>query len=204
MAWKQWPEKSHPPVISVPSGNFGNICAGLLAHFSGLPVAHFIAACNANDVVPAFLQTGNYTPKKAVATLSNAMDIGNPSNFIRILELFQNNHEAVKKMITAYSITDEQTLQTLRQAYETHGYLCDPHGAVGYRALQQHLTNHPEQKGYFMETAHPLKFMDTVQQATGITPEMPETVQRLMQKEKHSLVTAANYDALREFLHSIR
>ncbi len=199
-AWQQWPNKQQPPVIAVPSGNFGNICAGILAHVSGLPVAHFIAACNANDVVPEYLHTGEYKTKKAVATLSNAMDIGNPSNFIRVLELFQQEFEQVKGKITAYSISDEATITTMQEVYRQYGYLCDPHGAVGYLALQRYLNEHPGQKGYFIETAHPVKFIETVEQALGFAPEIPAAVQQLLTKEKHSTVIEPEYEALKEFL----
>lgn len=199
-AWQQWPDKQQPPVIAVPSGNFGNICAGILAHASGLPVSHFIAACNANDVVPEYLRTGEYKIKKAVATLSNAMDIGNPSNFIRVLELFQQQFEQVKGKITAYSITDEETVHTMKEVYHHYNYLCDPHGAVGYLALQRYVANHPGQKGYFIETAHPVKFIETVEQALGFAPEIPVAIQELLTKEKHSTVIEPEYIALREFL----
>lgn len=200
MAWKQWPDKDNPPVISVPSGNFGNICAGILAHVSGMPVTHFIAACNANDVIPGYLQTGKYTPKKAVATLSNAMDIGHPSNFVRVLELFHNKFSHLKDKVSAYSISDEETVATMQQVYRDHQYLCDPHGAVGYLALQQYLSAHPGQKGFFIETAHPVKFIETVEQALGFNPEIPEAIQELLKKEKSSVVIEAEYEALREFL----
>lgn len=200
MAWKQWPDKSNPPVISVPSGNFGNICAGILAHISGMPVTHFIAACNANDVVPGYLQTGKYTPKKAVATLSNAMDIGNPSNFVRVLELFHNEYGLLKEKISSCSVNDELTITTMQAAYRNDKYLCDPHGAIGYWALLQHLTQHPGQKGYFIETAHPVKFIETVEQALGLATEIPEGIKELLKKEKRSLVVEAEYEALREFL----
>ena len=116
-AWKQWADKKNPPVISVPSGNFGNICAGLLAHRSGLPVKHFIAACNANDVVPSFLQNGEYQPKKAVATISNAMDVGDPSNFVRILELFHHQLGDLRNVLSSYSISDDETRSVMKEVY---------------------------------------------------------------------------------------
>jgi threonine synthase len=200
LAWKQWPDKDHPPVISVPSGNFGNICAGLMAHVSGMPVTHFIAACNANDVIPAYMRTGAYVAKKAVATLSNAMDIGHPSNFIRVLEIFRNKFESVKEKITAYSITDEETVTTMQQVYETTHYVLDPHGAVGYLALQRYLQTRPGENGLFIETAHPVKFIETVQDALGIAPPIPAPVQELLAKEKHSTITEPQYEALKAFL----
>lgn len=200
MAWKQWADKDNPPVISVPSGNFGNICAGILAHVSGMPVTHFIAACNSNDVIPSYLQTGEYVPKKAVATLSNAMDIGHPSNFVRVLELFHNEYTSLKNKVSAYSITDEETVATMQRVYRDHQYLCDPHGAVGYLALERYLSTRPGQKGFFIETAHPVKFIETVEQALGFTPGIPGGIQELLKKEKKSVVMEAEYEALRAFL----
>ncbi|MDI3319868.1 threonine synthase [Pinibacter soli] len=166
-AWKQWADKKNPPVISVPSGNFGNICAGLLAHKSGLPVKHFIAACNANDVVTRFLQTEKYEPRQAVATLSNAMDVGSPSNFVRILELFQHKFTDLKDKISSTSITDDETVATIKKVYATDKYLLDPHGAVGYISLEQYLQQHSSDKGFILETAHPVKFNDSVEKITG-------------------------------------
>jgi len=166
-AWKQWADKKNPPVISVPSGNFGNICAGLLAHKSGLPVKHFIAACNANDVVTRYLQTEKYEPRQAVATLSNAMDVGSPSNFVRILELFQHKFSDLKDKISSTSISDDDTVATIKKVYATDKYLLDPHGAVGYISLEQYLQQHSSEKGFILETAHPVKFSDSVEKITG-------------------------------------
>ncbi|MBV4358271.1 threonine synthase [Pinibacter aurantiacus] len=166
-AWKQWADKKNPPVISVPSGNFGNICAGLLAHKSGLPVKHFIAACNANDVVTRFLQTEKYEPRQAVATLSNAMDVGSPSNFVRILELFQHKFTDLKEKISSTSINDDDTVATIKKVYATDKYLLDPHGAVGYISLEHYLQQHSSDKGFILETAHPVKFSDSVEKITG-------------------------------------
>jgi threonine synthase len=166
-AWKQWADKKNPPVISVPSGNFGNICAGLLAHKSGLPVKHFIAACNANDVVTRYLQTEKYEPRQAVATLSNAMDVGSPSNFARILELFQHKFTDLKDKISSTSITDDETVATIKKVYAQDKYLLDPHGAVGYISLEQYLQQHTSDKGFILETAHPVKFSDSVEKITG-------------------------------------
>lgn len=139
-AYKQWLNSplgdggGNPPVISVPSGNFGNICAGLLANASGLPVKHFIAACNANDVVPHYFETQQYQPKKAVATISNAMDVGDPSNFVRIMEIFHQQFGDLIAKVNSVSVTDTVTKETLLDVYTQHNYLCDPHGAVAYRA----------------------------------------------------------------------
>lgn len=205
-ALKQWLKRfgpaAAPPVISVPSGNFGNICAGILAHVSGLPVQHFIAACNANDVVPHFLEAGEYTPKKAVATISNAMDVGNPSNFIRILELFDHRIIDLRKVLSSRSITDADTRATLLEVYRKHGYLLDPHGAVGYLALQDYLLQHPGTKGIVLETAHPVKFFDVVEPVTGDPVPVPEVVQQQLKLEKHSIRMAAETALLKDYLLS--
>ena len=199
-AYKQWKEKNNAPVISVPSGNFGNICAGMLAHISGLPVSHFIAACNANDIVPKFMQTQNYEPQKAVATLSNAMDVGNPSNFVRILELFNNEFLSLKEKLSSVSITDDETKATIKSVLKTHNYLLDPHGAVGYLALKKYLQGYPDQKGFFIETAHPVKFYDVVEPVIGERIPLPAPIADIMDKEKKAVKVKADYRLLKEFL----
>lgn len=199
-AYKQWQQKNQPPVISVPSGNFGNICAGMLAHISGLPVQHFIAACNANNVVPRFLDNGNYEILPAVATLSNAMDVGNPSNFVRVLQLFHNNFIDLKKVLSGYTITDEETKAILKQVKQDTGYLLDPHGAVGYLALQRYLSEHTNKKGIFLETAHPVKFYDVVEPVINEAVPVPEAIQQILPLKKHSVVMDAEYDLLKEYL----
>lgn len=200
-AWQQWKDKTAPPVISVPSGNFGNICAGLLAHKSGLPVKHFIAACNVNDVVSEYLLSGNYQPRQAVATLSNAMDVGNPSNFVRILELFEQKFPSLKEVLSSYRITDEETVTTMQQVYRDHRYILDPHGAVGYACLKTYLEQHPQEKGYFLETAHPIKFYEAVKSAIGqeITAE---GISGLLQKEKCSIMIKPSFSELKGYLLS--
>jgi threonine synthase len=202
-AYKQWKQKGELPIISVPSGNFGNICAGILAHISGLPVQHFIAACNANDVVPQFMQTQNYQPKAAVATISNAMDVGNPSNFIRILELFQHQFPQLKEKLSAYTITDEETKATMKRVYDDYGYILDPHGAVGYLALEQYLQQHPQQKGIILETAHPVKFYDVVEPVLNNKIELPEAIKSIINKPKEAKQVEANYEILKKVLQSI-
>ena len=201
-AWKQWKNKDNPPVISVPSGNFGNICAGILAMQSGLPVKHFIAACNINDIVSDYLQTQQLKPKAALPTLSNAMDVGNPSNFVRILEIFNNVFPDLKKRLSSFTITDEETRETIRQVYIDHNYLLDPHGAVGYLSLKRFLAQHPTEKGIFLETAHPVKFPDAVEKETGHSIPMPESVQVIMSAEKKSTVIKSDYSLLKEYLLS--
>ena len=206
-AWQQWEDKNHPPVISVPSGNFGNICAGLMAYSSGLPVSHFIAACNANDVVPSYLLTGEYKAKTAIPTLSNAMDVGNPSNFVRILEIFHKELSSLKKALSSVSISDEETRNTISELYTRYHYLADPHGAVGYRALEQYLAGHPTkdrqvQKGIFLETAHPVKFYDTVEPVIGEKIPLPPPVAALIDQPRRSKKINARYEELRDFLLS--
>jgi threonine synthase len=200
-AAQQWPDKDNPPVISVPSGNFGNICAGLLAHRSGLPVRHFIAACNTNDIIPAYLRTGDYQPKPAVPTLSNAMDVGNPSNFVRILELFHQKLPNLRQILSAVSISDAETIDAIRELF-SHGYLPDPHGAVGYLALRRYLTRHASEKGFFLETAHPVKFYDTVEPIIGGKVPLPASVIALLDGKKQSLKLGTKYSDLKDFLFS--
>lgn len=200
-AYQQW-QQDQAPVICVPSGNFGNICAGVLAYASGLPVQHFIAACNANDIVPNYMHTQVYEPKPAVATISNAMDVGNPSNFIRILELFHKQFSELKTAFSSVSISDAITAQTIKDVYQQFNYTLDPHGAVAYYALDQYLQANPSQKGMILETAHPIKFPDTVEQATGIAPEYPEQVKHLLSQEKLSVVMDAKFEDLKNWLMS--
>jgi threonine synthase len=200
LAWKQWQDKKNPPVISVPSGNFGNICAGLLAYHSGLPVSHFIAACNINGVVPEYLSTGVYKPVKAVASYSNAMDVGDPSNFVRILALFNSEYESLKKKMSSESISDEETGAAIQSIFRNFKYLADPHGAVGWLALNRWLDRHPGQKGIFLETAHPVKFPGTVEKFTGSPVKVPEIVQDLFSKEKISYKMKPEYEVFKEML----
>lgn len=203
-AWQQWKDKQHPPVICVPSGNFGNICAGLLAYSSGMPVQHFVAATNANAVVPEFLQSGEYTPKPAVATISNAMDVGDPSNFVRVLELFNQELGSLKNVLTSYSVTDVETRKAIREVYNSYGYLPDPHGAVGYKALQQYLQSHPGEKGFFLETAHPVKFYDVVEPVIGSNIPLPESVRSIMHLKKETVLMEPEYEALKAELLKLR
>ncbi|HEY4336667.1 MAG TPA: threonine synthase [Puia sp.] len=199
-AWQQWADKTNPPVICVPSGNFGNICAGLLAHQSGLPANHFIAATNANDVIPVFLETGELRTQIAKATLSNAMDVANPSNFVRILEIFRQQLPDLRQTLSSVSISDEETIAAIRHLYKDHHYLADPHGAVGWLALQRYIEQHPGAKGYFLETAHPVKFYDTVEPIIGQQIPLPPSVKAILDKKKHSKKIPAQYTNLKEFL----
>jgi threonine synthase len=196
-AFKQW--QGEPPVVAVPSGNFGNLASGVLANISGLPISHFVAACNANDVVPEFFATGDYKPKPAVSTLSNAMDVGDPSNFVRILEMFEQNAADLKKRISAVSISDERTAETMREVHCNYGYTLDPHGAVAYAALTDHLENYPDARGIILETAHPVKF-DSVTGIIGKQVETPPSISELLGKQKTVTEIGPDYEAVREII----
>ena len=198
-ALKEWNEKI-PPVVAVPSGNFGNLCAGLVAFRSGLPVKHFIAACNANDVVPHYFQTGKFEPKPAIATISNAMDVGNPSNFVRMQELFSRDYSKLHNLITSYSISDGTTRQVIKQVYANKHYLMDPHGAVGYISLKEYLRDHEDQIGIFLGTAHPIKFHDVLEPLIGGEISLPSSVQHLQSQEKKSIRMNPKYSELKEVL----
>jgi len=199
-ALQQWNEED-APVVSVPSGNFGNVCAGLLADASGLPAAKFIAACNANDIVLRFLQTGEMVSKTSVATISNAMDVGNPSNFVRILKLFNNDSDKLRERMEAVSVSDETTANTMREVYKKRGYILDPHGAVGFYALQKYLEQNPNEKGIFLATAHPVKF-DSVKEILGTSGTMPTAVEELLSRPKQSTEIKVSYDDLKDILLS--
>ena len=198
-ALKQW--KGTPPVFSVPSGNFGNICAGILANASGMPAAGFIAACNSNTVVPEFLETGEYRPRRSVETLSNAMDVGDPSNFVRVLEIFGKDFPRMKESIRSVGVSDKETADTMRSVFDETGYVLDPHGAVGFKALSDRLAEVPEQKGIFLETAHPIKF-DSVGEILGTFGDEPSSFAELMKKASSSIDVQNDYDAVREILFS--
>lgn len=206
-ALRQWTQKppaatggfDNAPVICVPSGNFGNICAGILAHISGLPCAKFIAATNANDVVPNFLKNGKMEIKNSVSTLSNAMDVANPSNFVRILEMFDHDYLNLREKMAAVSVSDETTGETMREVYKKCGYVLDPHGAVGFYALEKYLEKNPSQKGFFLETAHPIKF-DSVERILETVIESPAAVKDLFSRPQHSIEIEANYEDLQEVL----
>ena len=198
-AYKQLKSKGKELVFSVPSGNFGNICAGLVAQRLGMPVKHFIAATNVNDTVPKFMQTGKYHPKPSTATISNAMDVGDPSNFIRIRHLFQDDFETLNKNLSSYSFTDVATKNAMKEIHKEFGYVADPHGAVGYLGLREYQKTHPNTYGVFLETAHPVKFLDVVEDTLGTTLEIPSQIQKVMGKEKKS-IKINTYGELKTFL----
>lgn len=199
LAHQQW-EYDTPPVIAVPCGNFGNLCAGIMAHQTGLPVKHFIAACNANDVVPDYLQTGIFKAKPTTPTISNAMDVGNPSNFVRILALMNQDYAAFSSLVAGYTISDETTIQTIREVYQQNNYMLDPHGAVAYAALKQYQQNHNHSAGYILETADPIKFPDAIETAIGVAPKIPLAAMELFTKEKRSISMLNEYASFKEYL----
>jgi threonine synthase len=195
-AVKAW--AGNAPVVSVPSGNFGNLASGLLAMVSGLPVDRFIAACNENDVVPRYLQNGHYEPMPSIATLSNAMDVGSPSNWVRVMELFGNDRPTVSEHLSAVKISDEDTARTMKEVFASTGYILDPHGAVAYRAL---LDNIGDGSGILLETAHPVKF-DSVESILGVPPPMPASIKQLYEREAHCITIDNDYSTLREIITS--
>ncbi|WP_298710072.1 threonine synthase [uncultured Chitinophaga sp.] len=195
MAYRKVKQMKKDAVISVPSGNFGNICAGMMAAAMGLPVSHFIASTNVNDTVPRFLENGKY-----VATLSNAMDVADPSNFVRILQLFAQNDRALKASLTAYRFTDEQTVAAMEDVYARRRYLMDPHGAVGYLGLKKYMDSHPGYCGIFLETAHPVKFANTMPRSLREAIQAPERVMILDGLEKEAVLMDADYAKMREWL----
>ncbi len=198
-AYKALKSQNKTLVFSCPSGNFGNICAGIMAKKLGLPIEHFVASTNINDTVPRFLENGKYDPKPSKATISNAMDVGNPSNFIRIQELYNNDLKAFEKDFSSYSYTDEETLEALKNIYKDDGYIAEPHGAVGYLGLKKELQKHENAIGVFLETAHPIKFLDVVEPALGITLPIPAQIESVMNEEKVS-VKIKSYEELKTFL----
>jgi threonine synthase len=197
-AYKELKELNKELVFSVPSGNFGNICAGIMAQKLGLPIKHFIASTNINDTVPNYLVDGIYKPKPSKATISNAMDVGNPSNFIRIQQLFNNDLEALKKSFSSYSFTDDETRETMKEIYDSSGYVAEPHGAVGYLGLKKYGLQENE-FGVFLETAHPVKFLDVVESTLPVKIAIPAQIQKVINNKKVA-IKASSYEDLKAFL----
>jgi threonine synthase len=186
-------------VISVPSGNFGNLTAGLFAKRMGLPIKRFIAANNENDIVYKYLQTGKYEPRSSVATIANAMDVGDPSNFARILDLYGNSHEAIKDDMKGYRYSDAEIREVVKEVYAKYSYLPDPHGATGYKALVEDLQY--GEVGVFLETAHPAKFTETVEEILGIgNVPLPEKLAEFMKGEKLSIPLSKKFEDFKKFL----
>jgi threonine synthase len=202
-AYRQLPVASVPLIVSVPSGNFGNLTAGIFAKRIGLPVARYVASTNANDVVPEYLRTGLFHPRAAQATYSNAMDVGSPNNFPRLLDLCRNRLEYVQKEIWGHGATDEETLAAMKMLHEKFGYIADPHTAVGLLGWEAYKREHPEPtQGLVLATAHPAKFADIVMKAIGTAPPLPDRLAAYLKREKLSLPISSSYDEFKEFLLS--
>ena len=198
-AYKQVSKKYKDIIFSVPSGNFGNICAGLLAQKLGLPIKHFIASTNINDTVPKYLINGVYDPKPSKATISNAMDVGNPSNFIRIQELFNKNLSSLKKSFSSYSFSDDETKIMMKSIHDKFNYISEPHGVIGYLGLKKYGLKTNE-FGVFLETAHPVKFLEVVEKTLKVDVEIPSQIKEVMSREKVA-TSIANYQELKLFLN---
>ena len=198
-AYQQLKKYNKPIILSCPSGNFGNICAGIMAKRLGLPISHFVASTNANDTVPRFLEKGIYDPKASVATISNAMDVGNPSNFIRIQELYNNDLKEFEKDFSSYSYTDAETEIAIKDIYKQTKYIAEPHGAIGYLGLKKEMTKHPNSVGVFLETAHPIKFLDTVEPLLNLKLPIPTQIDNVLDKEKVS-TRINSYEEFKSFL----
>lgn len=198
-AYKALKKKGEKLVFSVPSGNFGNICAGMVAHKMGMPVQQFIAAVNNNTTIPRFMESGIYQPTQTVPTISNAMDVSDPSNFVRVLQLFENDRNTLSRKLTAYSYCDNATRATMQSLYTNQNYIADPHGAVGYLGLKTYLKEHPDMYGVFLETAHPVKFLPAVEPIVGPFSELPEQIKGLMNKEKKA-EKISDYEGLKSYL----
>ena len=198
-AYKQLHKTHKKIVFSVPSGNFGNVCAGMMAQQLGLPIHHFVASNNENNVVTEYLTTKLYQPKPSVPTISNAMDVGNPSNFIRIQEIYKNNFDKLKTNLSSYSFSDDETREALKELYDDFSYIADPHGAVGYLGCKSYLKNNSDAHCVFLETAHPTKFLNVVEAVIKQKLELPPQIEAVMDKEQTSILVA-HYDELKAVL----
>jgi len=200
-AWAQIPSENQKDIFfSVPSGNYGNMTAGLVAREMGLPVQTFLSANNINDVIPSYLLTGKYKPRPSEATIANAMDVGDPSNFVRILDLFNHKHEWISEHIKGYSYSDYEIKKIIGKVYENSGYLCDPHGATGYQSARSYLDEKPGSTGIFLETAHPAKFKESVEEVISKDVEIPERLAAFSGREKVSILMNPDYKDFREYL----
>ena len=198
-AYKELKTKHKNIVFCIPSGNFGNICAGMMAQQLGMPVQHFIAANNANNVVTKYLKTSVFNPEPTIATLSNAMDVSKPSNFIRVEEIYKNDFDALKANLSSYSFSDEETKNGMLELYDNYNYIADPHGAIGYLGCKEHLKTNPNVHCVFLETAHPTKFLDVVKTVVKEDILMPDQIRSVINGTKIS-VHINGYDELKDFL----
>jgi len=200
-AYAQLASTKKPLVFCTPSGNFGNLCGGLIAYKMGLPVKHFIAATNANDIVPEYINSGTFNAKASVPTISNAMDVGNPSNFPRMVALFGNEYEEVKQMIAGFAFDDEETKLAITEVYHDYDYVLCPHTAVGYLGVQAYLREEKEDiNTVVLATAHPSKFSDVVEPVIGVAPEMPTSLQEIIKKEKVAIKMSTDFEDFKAFL----
>ncbi len=202
-AYAQVKQKDKPIVISVPSGNFGNLTAGLMAKRMGLPIQNFVASTNVNDVVPEFLKTHVFTPRTSQQTISNAMDVGNPSNFARLLDLYDNDFQKLSSEILGYHFSDDATRDAMRNVFSNFHYTLDPHGAVGYLGLNEFLKDHANYTGIFLETAHPAKFLETVESTINHTVEVPARLEKFMKGEKKSIPISSTFSELKSLLPTL-
>ena len=204
IAYKNRPNPEKKLLISVPSGNFGNICAGILAQQMGLPINHFIASTNINDTIPEYLKSGDYFPKKSIQTISNAMDVGNPSNFIRIQRIFNNDFFKLKKLLSGYSFSDKMTEKAIKEIYKIKRYVSEPHGAIGFLGLKEFFNSKEEideYQGIFLETAHPVKFKSTVEGIIKTDIKTPKSIQKILDLKKNSF-SISKYSELKSLLLS--
>jgi len=199
LAYQQLKERSKPLVISVPSGNLGNLTAGLIAWKLGLPIDRFVIAANVNDVVPKYLATGIFSPRPSVLTVANAMDVGNPSNFARVSEVFGGDYNILKKMLSGYSFTDLEIKKCIAATNKTYNYTLDPHGACGYMGLKEAIRE-DKATGIFLETAHPAKFSNVVEDSIGAPIEIPDSLKKVIEKEKKAILCEATLDSLKNKL----
>lgn len=197
-------DKTLPVVFSVPSGNFGNLTGGLLAKRMGLPIAHFVVSTNRNDIVPHYLKTRLFNPRPSVTTISNAMDVGNPSNFARMLDLYDNNFEALSADVSGYAFNDEETREVMKSVFKDRGYILDPHGAVGYLGLKKFSEGKQDRfTGIFLETAHPGKFLEVVEETLDKKIELPAALSKFLTGSKNTVPGSVNFEAFRELLKKI-
>ena len=204
IAYKNRPNPEKKLLISVPSGNFGNICAGILAQQMGLPINHFIASTNINDTIPEYLKSGDYFPKKSIQTISNAMDVGNPSNFIRIQRIFNNDFFKLKKLLSGYSFSDKMTEKAIKEIYKIKRYVSEPHGAIGFLGLKEFFNTKEEideYQGIFLETAHPVKFKSTVEGIIKTDIKTPKSILKILDLKKNSF-SISKYSELKRLLLS--
>jgi len=202
-AFAQLENRELPLIFSVPSGNFGNLTAGLMAKKMGLPATKFIAATNINDVIPKYLMTNFFSPKPSEQTMSNAMDVGNPSNFFRMIDLYGNDFEKLSHDVIGCSFTDDQTKLAMKEIWNSYNYLLDPHGAIGYLGLKEYLKKHKNYNGIFLETAHPGKFKEVVENAIGESITLPDVLMTFMKREKRSVQLTNSFEDFRIFLNKM-